>query len=486
MNFNSLFYLLFLALNVLLYYLLPVRLRNTQLLISSYFFYCCWNPKYALLILFSTLSTYLCGLWVQRGLFSRRRLWVAVGTVLNLALLFFFKYFNFLSDLLSRLFSALGLSLSLPLIDLLLPVGISFYTFQALGYLIDVYREKAPAEKNFLHYALFVSFFPQLVAGPIERSENMLRQISDPHPFRQENLRDGILPILWGLFQKMVLADRLSVLVNGIYDSPRRHSGGELLLATIAFSFQIYCDFSAYSHIARGSAKLLGFDLMENFRCPYLSGSVREFWKRWHISLSSWFRDYLYIPLGGSRCSKGRQIFNLLVVFALSGLWHGAALTFLFWGLLNGLYQALGVVWSAVKARLKNPVSGEKKTGPFLSPLRVLFTFSLISLSWVLFRAASLSDALFIYRAIFSIPFAGFSLSLKGLGVSGASLLLLGLCVLLLAAADWAAAYRGLAKRINEGFLARYAVYFILIALIFLFGAYGNGYTPQDFVYFQF
>ncbi len=482
MNFNSLSYLLFLSLNVLLYYLLPVKFRNIQLLAASYFFYCCWSPKYALLILFSTVTTYLCALLTGRAFLSKRRLWVILGAALNLLLLFFFKYFNFLSSLLTRLFSALGLSLSLPLLDILLPVGISFYTFQALGYLIDVYREKEAAEKNFLHYALFVSFFPQLVAGPIERSENMLRQIRTPHPFRAENLRDGALPILWGLFKKMVLADQLAVPVNRAYQAPQLRSGAELLLATLAFAFQIYCDFSAYSDIARGSAKLLGFDLMENFRCPYLSQSVKEFWKRWHISLSSWFRDYLYFPLGGSRCSKGRQIFNLFVVFALSGLWHGAALTFLFWGLLNGLYQALGVLWAGARKALLKRESVKRK----FTLHKIVFTFFLILLSWVLFRAGSLSDALLIYRAIFSIPFSGFSVSLKSLELSWESLILLGGCVLLLTAVDWAAEYRQLAKRINESFLPRYAVYFFLIAAILLFGSYGKGYSPQDFVYFQF
>lgn len=485
MNFNSLMYLLFLAANVLVYYLLPQKLRNVQLLLSSYYFYMCWNPKYALLMLLSTVVTYACGLLVERSAWGKRRLWLSLSFLINLGILFFFKYFNFASGLLTRAFTFFGLGLEAPLLDVLLPVGISFYTFQALGYTMDVYRKETAAERNFIDYALFVSFFPQLVAGPIERSGNMLHQLKERHGFRLENLRDGALPILWGLLKKMVLADNLAVLVNLVYNAPKSHTGAELALATVAFAVQIYCDFSAYSDIARGSAKMLGFTLMENFNCPYLAVSIQDFWRRWHISLSSWFKDYLYFPLGGSRCSKGRHLLNIMIVFAVSGLWHGAALTFVAWGLLNGLYQVISKLLQPLRERLFSLLR-IREDSRLLHGFRVVFTFFLTCLAWVLFRANSLSEALWIFRALFSIPVTGLHASLSGLGVSFPALVMLGAFTLLLFIADWLIHQKGLPEKINRTVALRYAVYFVLLAALLIFGSYGDGYDPQDFVYFQF
>ena len=308
MNFNSIQYLLFLGLNLLVYYLLPRRARNVQLLLASYFFYMCWNPAYALLMLFSTAVTYGCGLLVGNAVWGKRRLWVALSLILNLGVLFFFKYYNFAAGLLSDVIHAAGLGLDVPLLDVLLPVGISFYTFQALGYTIDVYRKDVAAEKNFIDYALFISFFPQLVAGPIERSGNILHQLKEYHPFRYENIKTGIYPVLWGLFKKVVIADNLASMVNTVYNHPQNQGGGAFLVATVAFAFQIYCDFSAYSDIARGSARMLGFRLMENFHCPYFATSIQDFWRRWHISLSSWFKDYLYFPPGRQPEGQGPHL----------------------------------------------------------------------------------------------------------------------------------------------------------------------------------
>lgn len=485
MNFNSLAYLVFLAVNVLVYYLLPARWRNLQLLIASYYFYMCWNPAYALLMLFSTAATYACGLLVDKSVWGKRRLWLVLSLVVNFGILFFFKYFNFASGLLNRAFAFFNLGLESPLLDVLLPVGISFYTFQALGYTVDVYRKDVPAEKNFIDYALFVSFFPQLVAGPIERSGNILHQLKEYHPFRLENLRDGILPVLWGLMKKMVLADNLAVVVNTVYNTPGDHTGAEFLLATAAFAVQIYCDFSAYSDIARGSAKMMGFDLMENFRCPYLAVSIQDFWRRWHISLSSWFKDYLYFPLGGSRCSKLRHLLNIMIVFAVSGLWHGAALTFVAWGLLNGLYQVISKLLQPLRKKWFSLLH-IKDNSKWLHVFRVFFTFCLTCLAWVLFRANSLSDALTIFTSIFSIPITGFHGNLRGFGVSLKSLFLLGLLSIGLLVFDWFISERKLPEKINSRLVLRYAVYFILIAMILIFGSYGEGYDPQDFVYFQF
>lgn len=485
MNFNSLSYIAFLAVNILLYYLLPHRARAVQLLIASYFFYMCWNPAYALLMLCSTAVTYGCGLLVGGNVLHRRKLWLALGFVLNLAILFFFKYFNFLTETISLGLSLFGLSWQPPLLDVLLPIGISFYTFQALGYTVDVYRGDILPERNFIHYALFVSFFPQLVAGPIERSGNILRQIKEEHPFCPENLRDGALPVLWGLFKKVVLADNLAVLVNAVYNMPNLHSGGAFVLATAAFAFQIYCDFSAYSDIARGSAKMLGFDLMENFRCPYFSASIQEFWRRWHISLSTWFRDYLYVPLGGNRKGKARQLLNLLIVFAVSGLWHGAALTFVVWGLLNGLYQVVSILLRPVKEKLLSLLHiGENN--PILRLFRILLTFVLVCLAWVLFRANSLSDAAAIFQSLLALPQTGFTVDLTLLNTAVPTLWMLGIGTVLLLIADYFITERGLMEKINRFVSLRYVVYFLILAAILIFGSWGDGFAPQDFVYFQF
>ena len=485
MNFNSLSYIGFLLLNVIVYYLLPHRARAYQLLIASYFFYMCWNPAYALLMLLSTVVTYGCGLLVGARVWNRRKLWLALSFVLNLAILFFFKYFNFLSDLIGQGLTLLGLSWSPPLLDVLLPVGISFYTFQALGYTVDVYWGDIEPERHFVHYALFVSFFPQLVAGPIERSGNILRQIKEEHPFRPENLRDGALPVLWGLFKKVVLADNLAVLVNAVYNTPNAHSGGEFVLATVAFAFQIYCDFSAYSDIARGSAKMLGFDLMENFRCPYFATSIQDFWRRWHISLSTWFRDYLYLPLGGSRKGKARRLLNLMIVFLVSGLWHGAALTFVVWGLLNGLYQVISILLRPVKERLLKLLHiGEKNRA--LHVFRILFTFFLTCLAWVLFRANSLTDAVTVFRSLLALPQTGFTVDLMLLNITVPTLWMLGICTVILLTTDYFITEWGLMAKINRFVSVRYVVYFLILAAILIFGSWGDGFAPQDFVYFQF
>lgn len=485
MNFNSIQYLLFLGLNLLVYYLLPRRARNVQLLLASYFFYMCWNPAYALLMLFSTAVTYGCGLLVGNAVWGKRRLWVALSLLLNLGVLFFFKYYNFAAGLLSDVIHAAGLGLDVPLLDVLLPVGISFYTFQALGYTIDVYRKDVAAEKNFIDYALFISFFPQLVAGPIERSGHILHQLKEYHPFRYENIKTGIYPVLWGLFKKVVIADNLASMVNTVYNHPQNQGGGAFLVATVAFAFQIYCDFSAYSDIARGSAKMLGFRLMENFHCPYFAVSIQDFWRRWHISLSSWFKDYLYFPLGGSRKGKARTCLNLMIVFFVSGLWHGAALTFVAWGLLNGLYQVVSKLIDPLrqKAMTLLHLSGDNL---FVKGFRICFTFFLTCMAWVLFRANSLPDALTAYRAIFSIPVTGLDGTLTALGVSNRALILLLVCVLVLAVADWLIHSKNLFQRLDRTVALRYAGYFLLAAAILLFGSYGEGYDPQAFVYFQF
>ena len=486
MNFNSLQYYLFLPIVIVLYYILPVKLRTPLLLLASYFFYMCWRPEYALLILTSTIITYFCGRCISRYP-ERKKFWLAASLVLNLAILFFFKYFNFAAGLISDILGSANLNITAPSLDILLPVGISFYTFQALGYTIDVYRGDIEAEKSFPIYALFVSFFPQLVAGPIERSRNLLPQFREVHRFSWDKICQGMLPFLWGLFKKIVIADQLAVIVNTVYAAPENFAPYQLVVATIAFAFQIYCDFSAYSDIARGSATMLGFRLMRNFDSPYFATSVKDFWRRWHISLSTWFRDYLYFPLGGSRCSQTRHYLNLLIVFAVSGLWHGAALTFIVWGLLNGIYQVVSLITAPVRKKIQVALH-LKDSNLLLTIFRYAVTFALICIAWVFFRADSLGDATYILSAIFGLVPSAADLGQAHLsmGLDMANTIMVIGAMLVLLIVDYLGLKHQLASQINKTIIPRYVIYFLLIAVILIFGSYGVGYDPQDFVYFQF
>jgi len=331
MLFNSAEFLIFFPIVVLTYFLIPHKIRHIWLLVCSYFFYMCWNPKYALLMATSTIITYASGVLIEKY-YERRKLWVGLSFVSNLSILFFFKYFDFALNNINQLLEYLGVSVITTTFDVVLPVGISFYTFQALSYTMDVYRGEIKAQKNLAKYALFVSFFPQLVAGPIERSGNLLNQIDERHTFDCDRVKRGLLLMAWGFFEKLMIADRAAILVNQIYGNYENYGSVALILATLAFAVQIYCDFSGYSDIAIGAAQVMGFSLMQNFRQPYFSLSIAEFWRRWHISLSTWFRDYLYIPLGGSRCSKIKKYRNLMVTFMVSGLWHGSSWNYVIWG----------------------------------------------------------------------------------------------------------------------------------------------------------
>lgn len=398
MAFISLQFLIFFAIVVTAYFGLAGRYRWLLLLAASYYFYAAWQLEYTLLIFFSTVVAYVTGLQMGR-LESRaaRRPYLFLSLLANLGVLFAFKYANFFNDSLRQAFSRVDIFYNLPAFDLLLPVGISFYTFQVLGYTIDVYRGKLAPETHFGIFALYVSFFPQLVAGPIERATNLLPQLRQKHPFAQERIVSGLQLMLWGMFKKVVIADRLAVYVNGVYASPQESTGLTVLLATYFFAFQIYCDFSGYTDIAIGAGRVLGFDLIENFRQPYMARSVPEFWRRWHMSLMTWFRDYLYIPLGGNRVAVPRWYFNILVVFLVSGLWHGANWTFVIWGGLHGFYVLSGLI----VRRGAEWLQGHRQVQLGLAVpewVRIFFTFHLVTLGWIFFRAASLSDALTLAR----------------------------------------------------------------------------------------
>ncbi|MBU0755092.1 MAG: MBOAT family protein, partial [Planctomycetes bacterium] len=393
MLFNSVHFLIFFPLAVAAYYLLPFRHRCKFLLAASYYFYMCWKPAYILLIIVSTLVDYVAAHAMDRhNERNGRRKWLIVSLIANLGLLFSFKYYNFFAATWNDLFPSLGTGAHLPALDVLLPVGISFYTFQTLSYTIEVYRGTQKPEKRLMIFALYVAFFPQLVAGPIERPGNLLSQFDRKNVFQYDRVLSGLRQMLWGFFKKMVIADNLAVIVNQVYGAPADYAGPALTLATVFFAFQIFCDFSGYSDIAIGASRVLGYDLMTNFRRPYFAKSIQDFWARWHISLSTWFRDYLYISLGGNRVSKGRWYFNLAVVFLVSGLWHGANWTFVVWGALHGTYLITAILTQKMRARTAALVRIERT--PFLHKLfNTGWCFVLVCFSWIFFRADSMGDA---------------------------------------------------------------------------------------------
>ncbi len=401
MLFNSIEFLIFFPVVACAYFLIPHRFRWALLLVASYLFYASWRAEYLVLILASTVVDFLAGLMMAKyPTREGRGKFLAASLVCNLGLLFTFKYFNFFSGNANVAMESLGLSYALPAVDLVLPVGISFYTFQTLSYTIEVYWGTQEPERRPGIFALYVAFFPQLVAGPIERSKRLLPQFLERHNFDARRATQGLRLILFGMFKKVVVADRLAPFVDEIYGSPTEHTGPVLLLATVFFTFQIYCDFSGYSDIAIGTARIMGFDLMLNFKRPYAARSISDFWKRWHISLSTWFRDYVYLPLGGNRVALLRWTLNILAVFIISGLWHGANTTFLVWGALHGTYYLV----SRATARLRKAtvrLSGLHHTPRIHAVLQVLFIFTIVSVGWVFFRAHTLSDAAFI---LWSLP----------------------------------------------------------------------------------
>lgn len=398
MLFNSLGFVIFFPLVVLFYWFLPNRFRNSFLLVASYYFYMNWEPMYALLIAFSSVTTWGCGLLMEKFT-DRKKLILTVCLTVNFLILFIFKYFGFITTSVHDALSHLGISMYVPSFELLLPVGISFYTFQAVGYSIDVYRGTLKAEKSLMTYALFVSFFPQLVAGPIERASNLLPQFHKPHFFNQYNVISGLKTMTWGYFMKLCIADNVSPYVDAVYNNIPMHNGTSILLATFFFTFQIFCDFCGYSLIAIGTARCIGFSLMQNFRQPYLATSVKDFWRRWHISLSTWFSDYLYIPLGGNRCSPIKHKRNLFITFLVSGLWHGANWTFVLWGAYHGVLQIVHSIRAKIKwLTLPQNCLTTVIQNCLTTLISILTTFCLVMIGWVFFRANSVSDAFLALR----------------------------------------------------------------------------------------
>lgn len=402
MLFNSFAFAVFFPIVAILYFALPYRFRWVLLLAASYYFYMCWRPAYIILILISTSVDYLAAILISstKKTFARKA-FLATSLFANFGLLFSFKYFNFFAASLNGLFTTFHTPVSIPALDVLLPVGISFYTFQEVSYVVDVYRGRVAAQRHFGLFAVYVSFFPQLVAGPIERSGRLMPQFSEHHRFDPDQAVQGLRLILWGLCKKVVIADNLATCVDAIYKTPSAFSGPTLALGTACFAFQIYCDFSGYSDIALGTAQILGFRLIQNFNRPYRSRSIAEFWQRWHISLSTWFRDYVYIPLGGNRVSTCRWYVNILIVFTVSGLWHGANWTFVIWGLLHGTYYLLGVLLRRPRVALMAAI-GLDRFPRLHASLQVATTFVLVCFAWIFFRAPNVQTA---WAVISGLPY---------------------------------------------------------------------------------
>ncbi len=484
MLFNSIEFLIFFVFIVLFYFSISAKHRWALLLIASYYFYMCWKPEYILLILGSTLIDYFCGIKMgQKNTKKARKPFLFLSLFTNLGLLFAFKYFNFFSDSVRILFNYTNIFYNVPYFNALLPVGISFYTFQTLSYSIDVYRGNKKTEKHLGIFALYVAFFPQLVAGPIERSTRLLPQLKKENNFNYKRIKEGVLLMLWGFFKKIVIADRLAVVVNTVYNDVGSYQGYPLLIASIFFAFQIYCDFSAYSDIAIGGAKVMGYDLMRNFNRPYFSKSISEFWRRWHISLGSWFKDYVYIPLGGSRVSTFRKYLNIIIVFLVSGLWHGANWTFIIWGALHGFYQIIGFILNPIKNKIIN-LFKFNKTNTYYKFIQVLITFVLVDFAWIFFRSNSLKDSIYIIKNIFI--FSTDIKSIHSLGLDEKDIHLSILLILFLLIIQLKQRKISIINWVlNQNIIVRWIFYYIFIFTIIILGFYGSS-DESQFIYFQF
>ncbi|MFN0200842.1 MAG: MBOAT family O-acyltransferase [Bacteroidia bacterium] len=480
MLFNSLHFFIFFLLVTISYFLLPHRFRWALLLISSCYFYMVFKPIYILILGFTIVIDYFAGIYLEESQGKTRKWYLIASLIANVGVLAIFKYYNFLNLNFSLLLSGFDMKNPLPFLEILLPIGLSFHTFQAMSYTIEVYRGNQKAERNFGIYALYVMFYPQLVAGPIERPQNVIHQFYEKHEFDYQRFVDGIKMMIWGLMKKVVIADRLAVYVNEAYNNPNDQSTASLILATYFFAIQIYCDFSGYSDMALGSAWVMGYDLMENFRTPYISKNIKEFWARWHISLSSWFRDYLYIPLGGNRVAKWRWNFNLFFVFMVSGIWHGANWTYIVWGTLHGAYLVGENLLDDVQKRwnLNAPTWYRQYLQPYW---KWFITFHLAVFAWIFFRANSLTDAGTIIDKILIHPqldFASIKQAINGDNTTPLSIALALLFLLIDPSFD--VRMKSLKK---QGYIpySRWIFAFI-VAVIAIFGYFGF----IQFIYFQF
>lgn len=495
MVFNSFQFIVFFPIVTLIYFIIPSKLKWIWLLITSYYFYMSWDPRFAILILISTVITYFSGILIEKANCienvdkrnKNKKFWVGLSFTLNLGILVFFKYFNFILDNINFILEKINISIISPQFDVLLPVGISFYTFQALSYTMDVYRGDVEVEHNLGKYALFVSFFPQLVAGPIERSRTLLNQFNKDYEFDYIRVKNGLQLMIWGMFQKMVIADRLSIIVNNVFNNYNQYNGLEIIIAVVLFAIQIYCDFSSYSDIAIGSAQVLGFKLMKNFDTPYFSQSIAEFWRRWHISLGTWFKDYLYIPLGGNRKGRLKNYRNIMIVFLASGLWHGASWNFVIWGFLHGIYQVIGKIMKPFRDRAVEILNIDR-TSFGHRIYKVILTFILVDFAWIFFRAPSFKDSIGIIKRMFYFnPWILTDGSIYNLGLDQNEIKIVIISLLILFLVSLMKRSFNIREKINrQGILFRWIIYYIAIFSILILGVYGPGFSAQQFIYFQF
>ena len=483
MIFNSAEFLLFYPIVLLFYFVLPKKTKWVWLLAASYFFYMIWNPPLIFLILFTTAVSYISAILIEKSESrAKRNFWLTATLVTSLGVLFFFKYFNFLADSAISLWNLFGGQADDLVLNLILPVGISFYTFQTLSYVIDVYRGGIKAERHFGWYALFVSFFPQLVAGPIERPENLLPQLKADHKLEASNAWAGLQKMAVGFFKKIVVADLIASYVNVVYNTAEEATGWGVVIASVLFSVQIYCDFSGYTDIAIGCARVMGIRLMQNFDRPYRARSIKEFWARWHISLSSWFRDYLYIPLGGNRCSKSRHYLNIFIVFLVSGLWHGANWTFVLWGTLHGVYQIVGAITKKPRDKVREALHIKKESTVFALWQR-FWTFVLVCISWILFRANSISDVGVLVSKLVS-PWGSLAETLETLELNLVAILVTVLSIVILSLLDRISANDAIAETgtISRQYTAGLTALIVAVAWCLLLSVGG----ASAFIYFQF
>lgn len=477
MLFNSIAFLIFLPIIFILYWCVfnkNYKFQNMLLLAASFYFYGCWDWRFLFLLMFSIGLDYFSGIQIENSKTKKRAtFWLVLSIAINLGFLGFFKYYNFFIENFAELLKTFGFGVNIWLLKVILPVGISFYTFHGLSYVIDVYKKRIPAERNYVDYAVFVSYFPLLVAGPIERATHLLPQIQRNRSFNYEKAKDGMAQILWGFFKKMVIADNCAPIVNEIFNNYHTESASNLVLGAILFAFQIYGDFSGYSDIALGASRLFGIELLKNFSYPYFSRDIAEFWRRWHISLSSWFRDYLYIPLGGSKGGLWMKIRNTFIIFLVSGFWHGANWTFIIWGGLNAVFFLPLLIAEKNRHNLEVVAMG-KIIPSFREVFSILMTFALTCFAWIFFRAASVSDAMGYIKGIFSATIISFPTAFRPV--------LFGLIIFMLGM-EWMNRTHDYGLKIQERKPAFQAVIYILVAYLILnFANFGS----NEFIYFQF
>lgn len=500
MVFNSIDFLIFFPIVILVYFVIPTKIRYIWLLIANYYFYMCWNPGYGILLMLVTTITYMTAIGIEniykKGEKNKKRNFAKFllmsGIVINLGILVYFKYTNFLIKTINQLLDKVYLE-HMATVDIILPLGISFYIFTSLGYLIDVYQKKCKAEKNIIRYALFVSFFPMVLSGPIERSHNLLRQIRKNKKntvWNYDRVASGLMTMLWGFFLKLVITDRIAVMVDYIFLEYEKYGTVILAMGAVAYGIQIYCDFNSYSLIALGTARVLGFEVINNFETPYFSQSISEFWRRWHISLSSWLRDYIYIPLGGNRYGKWRQYFNILVTFSASGLWHGANWTFILWGGLHGIYQIIEREITPVIRKVN--IKLQTRTESFgYKMTKVVFTFAAVDFAWIFFRSDSLRQAIhYLERMIlYQDWWVLFDESIYhlGLDIREIHILFVGLCLVFMVDILQYTKKQYFAEFMAEQWIVfRWLVLILLLVVCVIFGYYGPGFDSAQFIYFQF